>query len=243
MQLPTLTAAGHTEQGKRSQNEDAYCLDSASGVFVVADGMGGLLAGEEASKLAVELLPGIVAERLAAKDRPNEAVAIALERVSQVVLTQSKSDPRFSGMGSTALVALVHGPRVYVGNLGDSPAYLVRGGRTTRLTHDHTVAEELVRKGLLTPDQAKVHPWRNRLFKSLRCAEMQELTEVHDFPQRPGDWLVLLSDGVANFIRENEFGPLLAAHASVDIAARELTRLALERGSQDNVTAVVLAFH
>ena len=72
---------------------------------------------------------------------------------------------------------------------------------------------------------------------------MQELTEVHDFPQRPGDWLVLLSDGVANFIRENEFGPLLAAHASVDIAARELTRLALERGSQDNVTAVVLAFH
>lgn len=237
-----VTAAGHSETGKRPHNEDSFRLDLERGVFLVADGMGGLAAGEEASKLAVDLIPEIVSDRIAAKDRPDEAVAIALEMASQAVMQKAQTDTKFNGMGTTAVVGFVTPNRVYVGNLGDSPAYLVRGGKASRLTHDHTVTDELVRKGLLTPEQAKTHPWRNRLFKYLGCTEMQELADIHEFSPKAGDRLVLVSDGVANYIPEADYPTVLDRIGDLREAASKFTKLALERGSNDNVTCLIVAF-
>mgnify|MGYP006276245161 CR=1 FL=1 len=241
MHLLQVTAAGHSQTGKRPQNEDAFHIDLPHGVFVVADGMGGLLAGEEASRLATLEIPKIIQQRVLEKDPPQEAVAIALEVANQKIIQQAHSDPAMQGMGTTAVVAFVVPNRVYVGNLGDSPAFLIRDGACTRLTHDHTVTDELVRKGLLTPEQAKTHPWRNRLFKYLGCVEMQELAEIHEFPPKKGDRLILVSDGVANFIAHADYVATLAAHAQPQAAAEVLTNLALARGSQDNVTCLVVA--
>jgi len=241
MQSLQVTAAGHSQTGKRPQNEDAFLLDLAHGVFVVADSMGGLNAGEEASRLATAEIPRVIQQRILGKDLPEEAVAIALEYANQKIIQQAKTDPAMQGMGTTAVVAFVLPDRVYVANLGDSPAFLVRDGNCTRLTHDHTVTDELVRKGLLTPEQAKTHPWRNRLFKYLGCEEMNELAEIHEFPPKKGDRLVLVSDGVANFIPNADFVATLAAHPLPQAAAEAFTNLALSRGSQDNVTCLVVA--
>lgn len=241
MHLLQVTAAGHSQTGKRPHNEDAFHIDLTHGVFVVADGMGGMQAGEEASRLATDEIPKVVYQRILAKDRPEEAVAIALEVANQKIIQQAHTNPAMEGMGTTAVVAFVMPNRVYVGNLGDSPAFLVRDGTCTRLTHDHTVTDELVRKGLLTPEQAKTHPWRNRLFKYLGCLEMQELAEIHEFPPKKGDRLVLVSDGVANFIPNADYVATLAAHTQPQAAAEAFTNLALARGSQDNVTCLVVA--
>lgn len=237
-----VTAAGHSQTGKRPQNEDSFQIDQEHGVFLVADGMGGLQAGEEASRLAAAVVPRVIYERILAKDRPDEAVAIALEVANQKIIEQAHTDPKMQGMGTTAVVGFVTPTRVYVGNLGDSPAYLVRAGTCTRLTHDHTVTDELVRKGLLTKEQAKTHPWRNRLFKYLGCVEMQELAEIHEFPPRAGDRLILVSDGVANFIPDADYVSIVAKHPLPQAAAEAFTQLALEHGSNDNVTCVVVAF-
>lgn len=241
MQSLQVTAAGHSQTGKRSQNEDAFLIDLPHGVFVVADGMGGMLAGEEASRLATVEIPKVIQERLLGKDPPEEALANALQYANVRILEQAKADPSMQGMGTTAVVAFVMPNRVYVGNLGDSPAFLIRDGICTRLTHDHTVTDELVRKGLLTPEQAKTHPWRNRLFKYLGCEEMNELAEIHEFPPKKGDRLVLVSDGVANFMPDADYVSTLASHPLPQAAAEAFTNLALSRGSQDNVTCLVVA--
>ena len=246
MQALRLTAAGHSQTGKRTQNEDNFCLhpdlQPDLAIFVVADGMGGLQAGEEASKLAVDLIPNLIVERIQAKDRQDEAVAIALEMVHQAILQKAQEDSKFQGMGTTAVVCLVTPTRVFIGNLGDSPAYLVRGTHVTRLTQDHTVTDELVRKGLLTAEQAKNHPWRNRLFKYLGCSELHELAEIHDYPPRPGDRLILTSDGVSNFIPDADYAATIAKYPNPQAAAEAFTQLALDRGTKDNVTSLVIAF-
>lgn len=239
---PVVVAGGHSERGRRDNNEDAFCLQPDLGVFVVADGMGGLAAGEVASQMAVNNIPGKVVERLAHHDRPDEALRTAIECASQAILSVSSENTDQTLMGTTAVVALVRPGRAFVANLGDSPAYLVRGERVIRLTLDHTVAEELVRKGALTPDQARRSPLRNRLYKYLGSPDLKELADVHDFPPRAGDRLILFTDGASSLLTEDEIGEIAGTPADPDILAKALVDRALEKGSSDNATCVVVAF-
>lgn len=242
MHESVVVAGGHSERGRRDNNEDAYCLRPDLGVFVVADGMGGLASGEVASRLAVTSIPPMVLERLGHHDRPDEALRTAIECASQAILSSCSQEKGPGRMGTTAVVALVRPDRAFVANLGDSPAYLVRGDRVIRLTLDHTVAEELVRKGALTPDQARRSPLRNRLYKYLGSPDLKELADVHDFPPRPGDRLVLLSDGAATLLTDDEIGGIAGTPADPDILAKAFVDRALEKGSSDNATCVVVAF-
>ncbi|MFM7538743.1 MAG: PP2C family protein-serine/threonine phosphatase [Planctomycetota bacterium] len=239
---PVVVAGGHSERGRRDNNEDAHSIRTDLGVFIVADGMGGLAAGEVASRLAVDFIPPKVIERLGRHDRPDEALRTAIESASQAILAKSNSSGESTRMGTTAVVALVRPGRVFVANLGDSPAYLVRGERVIRLTLDHTVAEELVRKGALSPDQARRSPLRNRLYKYLGSPELKELADVHDFPPRPGDRLILMSDGASGLLGEDEIGDIAGMPADPDILAKAFVDMALEKGSHDNATCIVLAF-
>jgi protein phosphatase len=148
--------------------------------------------------------------------------------------------PTSKRMGTTAVLAVQLDDQVYVAGVGDSPAFLVRGPRVEQLTVDHTVADALARNGTITEDQARVSPWRNVLYRFLGCAEMIDGTDVHPFHPQAGDRLVLASDGLSAYVTPDD---LRAGHGKhPQVWAEELVRLALERGSSDNVTCVVVAF-
>jgi protein phosphatase len=145
-------------------------------------------------------------------------------------------------MGTTAVLAVRKADQVYVAGLGDSRAYLIRGDRVEQLTVDHSVAEALRANGTLTPEQARSSPWQHVLYKFLGCAEMAEGADIRPFTPEARDRLLLASDGLTNHIFEEDLrqGPL--SHPDPQTWADHLVSLALERGSKDNVTCVVVAF-
>jgi serine/threonine protein phosphatase PrpC len=237
-----VRAGGHSAQGLRPNNEDRYVADTTRDVFLVADGMGGQESGEHASSLAVEIIPRAVQVHLDAHIDPREAVLQALLEANQAILDAGKHQLAGRRMGTTAVLAVRQDDRIYVAGLGDSRAYLIRAERVEQLTIDHTVAEALLRNGALTPEQARQSPYRHVLYKFLGCADLFDSAEVRPFTPEPGDRLVLASDGLTNFISPDDLRSGAARHSDPQEWANALVALALERGSNDNVTCVVVAF-
>ena len=229
-------------QGLRSKNEDRFVADPEHHLFLVADGMGGQEFGERASGMAAEIIPRIVQDRLAANDNPDNAVKHALAEANQAIIQASQSQAAGRRMGTTAVLAIQRADQVYVAGLGDSRAYLIRGNQIEQLTADHTVAKALERNGTLTPEQAKHSPWNNILYKFLGCAEMTEDAEVRPFTPAAGDRLILASDGLTNFVSDADLIEGATKFSNPDEWAEVLVRTALDRGSRDNVTCVVVAF-
>jgi len=231
-----------TAQGVRPNNEDRYVADPQQHVFLVADGMGGQEYGERASDLAAEIIPRVMHDRLAAKQDPGKAMQDALAQANLAIINAGRLQPSGRRMGTTAVVAVQQDDQVYVAGLGDSRAYLIRGGRVDQLTVDHTVADALERNGTLTSEQARHSPWKNVLYKFLGCAEMTDGADVRPFTPRAGDRLLLASDGLTNVISPEDLAFGASGKKSPQEWAEELIRLALDRGSKDNVTCVVVAF-
>lgn len=229
-------------QGKRTNNEDAFFADAGRHVFLVADGMGGQEQGERASGLAAEIIPRVVHDRLAANGNPGEAVRFALHEAHQAIVQAGQKQSASRRMGTTAVLAVEREDQVWVAGIGDSPAILIRGNRVEQLTVDHTVADALARNGTLTSDQAKTSPWRNVLYRFLGCAEMTEDAEVRPFTPEAGDRLVLASDGLSGFISHDDLRDGVGRFQDPQAWADHLVELALDRGSRDNVTCVVVAF-
>jgi protein phosphatase len=227
-------------QGKRSNNEDRYVADADRQVFLVADGMGGQDKGEEASGLAADIIPRELSTRLAAREDALSAVRHALEEAHRAIVDAGNKMPQSKRMGTTAVLAVQCDDQMFVAGVGDSPAFLVRGPGVEQLTVDHTVADALARNGTITADQAKISPWRNVLYRFLGCAEMTDGAEVHPFHPQAGDRLVLASDGLSGYVTADD---LLGGNGKHPQEwAEALVHLALERGSSDNVTCVVVAF-
>ena len=237
-----LHIGGRSAQGKRSNNEDTYVADPKRHVFLVADGMGGQEQGERASALAAEIIPRVIEEGFAAHENGDQAVRRALRVAHQSIMTAGQSMTASRRMGTTAVLAVEGEDQVWVAGVGDSPAILVRDGRVEQLTVDHTVADALARNGTITPDQAKTSPWRNVLYRFLGCAEMTEDAEVRPFTPQAGDRLVLASDGLSGFISHDDLREGATQYQDPQAWADHLVQLALDRGSRDNVTCVVVAF-
>jgi len=237
-----IHVGSRTAQGKRSNNEDSLVADPQRQVFLVADGMGGQEHGERASGLAAEIIPRVVHDRLASHTDPDEAVRTALQEAHQAIMHAGRHQSSTRRMGTTAVLAVQQQDQVYVAGVGDSPAFLIRDDRVEQLTVDHTVADALVRNGTLTPEQAKHSPWRNVLYRFLGCTEMHEDAEVRPFTPQAGDRLVLGSDGLSGHISHDDLR--MGAHQfhEPQAWADYLVQLALDRGSRDNVTCVVVAF-
>jgi protein phosphatase len=229
-------------QGRRSNNEDRCVADLARHVFLVADGMGGQEGGELASGLAAEIIPRVVHDRLTADGDAGAVVQQALNEAHQAIVTAGQQQSTSRKMGTTAVLAVQQRDRMWVAGVGDSPAYLIRDGKIEQLTLDHTVADALARNGTITADQARNSPWRNVLYKFLGCTEMSEGAEVRPFFPQAGDRLLLASDGLTNFISHEDLSDGARRYGDPQEWADVLVRLALERGSRDNVTCVVVAF-
>jgi serine/threonine protein phosphatase PrpC len=237
-----IRVGSRTSQGLRSNNEDSFVVDREHHVFLVADGMGGQDLGEQASSLAAEIIPRVLQNRLAAQEPANVAVQRALAEANQAIVSAGRAQPEGRRMGTTAVLALEHANQVYVAGLGDSRAYLIRGDRVDLLTVDHSVAKALELSGTLTADQARNSPWQHVLYKFLGCAEMNEGAEVRPFTPQAGDRLLLASDGLTNHVTDEDLREGALRFSDPQAWADYLVPLALDRGSKDNVTCVVVAF-
>jgi protein phosphatase len=237
-----LRVGSHTAQGLRSNNEDRYVVDRVNKVFLVADGMGGQERGEQASGMAAEIIPRVVHDHLAANEEATLAVQKALTEANQAIIHAGRHQPAGRRMGTTAVLAVQRADQVYVAGLGDSRAYLIRGNRVEQLTVDHSVAQALVSSGVLSEEEAKHSPWQHVLHKFLGCAEMVEGAEVRPFTPQAGDRLLLASDGLTNHITEEDLRDGRTRYPDPQEWAERLVQIALERGSRDNVTCVIIAF-
>jgi serine/threonine protein phosphatase PrpC len=230
-------------QGVRPNNEDRFVADFDNQLYLVADGMGGQDQGEKASGLAAEIIPRVIQDRLAAADQPGQAVQRALSEANQAIVQAGRHQPAGRRMGTTAVLAVKHTDQVYVAGLGDSRAYLIRADRVEQLTVDHSVAEALKANGTLTEEQAKVSPWQHVLYKFLGCAEMtDDGTDIRPFTPEAGDRLLLATDGLTNHINEDDLRAGSNGTFDPQAWADHLVQTALDRGSKDNVTCVVVAF-
>src|SRR5262249_12958936 len=153
-----------------------------------------------ASGLAVEIIPKVVSDRLAAQKTAQKAVGDAFSEANQAIINAGRSQPEGRRMGTTAVSALYRDGKVFVAALGDSRAYLVRGDRVEQLTVDHSVAQALVSCGAITAEEARHSPYQHVLHKFLGCANMQEDAEVKPFVPEAGDRMLLASDGLTNHI-------------------------------------------
>jgi protein phosphatase len=237
-----IHVGSRTAQGVRPNNEDRYVVDPVNNLFLVADGMGGQDFGEQASGLAAEIIPRVVHDRLAANEGAELALQKALAEANEAIIDAGRNQPVGRRMGTTAVLALQRADQVYVAGLGDSRAYLIRDGQVDQLTVDHSVAQALVTSGALTPEEARHSPWQHVLHKFLGCAGMAEGADVRPFSLQAGDRLLLASDGLTNHVTDEDLVNGVASLPDPQEWANTLVDLALERGSRDNVTCVVVAF-
>jgi serine/threonine protein phosphatase PrpC len=250
--LPRLDAWAATDVGRRrSVNEDSFLVDPALGLWVVADGIGGSAAGDVASARCVEFVRAeLLARRpalvpLANQDGPE--VRAALQRlVAEVVRgacqslhALAQSEVRWRGMGSTCVVAVQCGARVAVAHVGDSRAWLLRHGGAHRLTADHSLVAEQVRRGLIGSGEAASSPFRHVVTRAMGLQPSVEV-DVLVVDVAPGDLLLLTTDGIHDALSEEaELADLCGAGSAATLPGR-LVKLADERGGRDNATVVVL---
>jgi serine/threonine protein phosphatase PrpC len=235
-----LTVGVLTDVGRqRTQNEDTVYADaqlSSSGwLGVVADGIGGRLAGEIASALAVQTIRDTFREH--ADDDPSVRLHRAVEAANATVYELSRSSPDYAGMGSTVTAAAIVLQRLVVAQVGDSRAYVLRDARLLQLTHDHSVVEELIRAHKLTRDEARTHGRRNVITRNVG-ADPQVAVDMVEFQLRDGDRVLLCSDGLHASVEDSVIARAL--DAPPDVAAQTLVDLANEQGGRDNVSVVVV---
>lgn len=238
-----IRVGSRSAQGKRSNNEDRFVVDSAAHLYIVADGMGGQEHGERASGLAAEIIPRVIHDGLAAQTPVEEMMQRAMAEANQAIIDASRDQPEGRRMGTTCVAALKHQGQVLVANLGDSRAYLVRGAAVNQLTCDHSVAQALVNNKVLTPEEARTSPLQHVLHRFLGCTHMsEEGADITPFTPQAGDRLILGSDGLTNHITDDDLRDGAHKQSDPQTWCDHLVSTALDRGSTDNVTCVVVYF-
>ncbi len=228
-----LASGSSTHTGLvRGNNEDSYLVDDEHVLFAVADGMGGHRGGEVASRTAIEALRAAVAAGRPVQD--------AIERANDAVIERARGDNDLQGMGTTmtALVA-AGGHRLLIGHVGDSRAYLVHAGAMRRVTDDHSLVEELVRDGRLTPEQAESHPQRAIVTRALGVDADVDV-DLYTIEVVPGDRVVLCSDGLTTMVRERDVERIARGEPDPQRAAELLVDAANSAGGEDNTSVVVI---
>jgi protein phosphatase len=220
---------------KRRRNEDSYVI--APPLFAVADGMGGAQAGEIASKLAAAALEDTDSGSLSGEDRVTSLIQEANRRVYE----RSNEDPNASGMGTTITVALVEDSGVTIGHVGDSRAYRYRDGSIEQITEDHSLVNELMKSGKLSPEEAETHPQRSVITRALGTdpdVDVDHFTvEAH-----AGDVFLLCSDGLTTMVDDVDIlGVLERYHDDLDRATKSLVSAANRGGGEDNITVIAFA--
>ncbi len=233
MTLRIVEEAGLTDVGRqRHTNEDRYF--ESPPLFAVADGMGGARAGEVASQIAVDEF----AEQADTTGSPEERLAAIVRSANRKIYELAQSDESRAGMGTTLTAALVSDQEVSLGHVGDSRAYRFRDDELERLTQDHSLVEELMRMGKLSPEDAESDPRRSIITRALGPEPDVEV-ETCTYPARDGDVYLICSDGLTGMVPEERVAEILRARSSLEHAAKELVDDANARGGKDNITVLL----
>lgn len=244
-----VSSWGKTDTGRaRDHNEDSFLINASLGLYLVADGMGGHAGGEVASRLTVEVVERELsslrqsAPEVFSSEPPNGALRTVLEQAvkeaSREVFERSAADPLLHGMGTTLSGILLLGRSAWIAHVGDSRVYHLRGREISLLTEDHSLVQEQMKAGILTPEEARHSHLRNIITRSVGF-EASVPVDIQEVPVQAGDLFVLCSDGLSNLVDEDEILEL-AESQSAEALPGTLIELANARGGDDNITAVVI---
>jgi PPM family protein phosphatase len=243
-------SAGLTDVGrKRDHNEDSFLIDDELQLYVVADGMGGHAGGGTASRIAVETIDkrmrDLHASDLALAEGENlqesaipETIRSAVEQACLAIFAKAQEDPELAGMGTTVISLLIADAHAFFAHVGDSRAYLVRGELIQQISEDHSLVNEQIKAGMITPEEARHSRYRNIITRSVGFEEEVQV-DVMGLLGEPGDTFILCSDGLANMLEDNEILEHVRGNKLEDIPPK-LIELANERGGDDNITVVAV---
>jgi protein phosphatase len=251
--LQSVSWAVSSDPGlRRTSNEDCYVTRPDIGLFVVADGMGGHVAGEVASRVAVEAIEAFVQETAGAdKNRTwpfpfDPAVSVETNRLKAAfrlgnrrIATTIADSQELRGMATTASGMLFGAQDISVAHVGDSRVYVLRAGVLDQITHDHSWVEEQVRAGTLSPTAARQHPWRNVVTRALSGGEDPEV-DVTEITPSPGDRYLLCTDGLFGVVPDTRIAELLGSGEPLEAICRALVESANAAGGPDNITTLVI---
>jgi len=247
-----IKASGITDVGlKREGNEDYFSTDDALGLYVVADGMGGHLAGEIASKMAVELIYKSFSHWMESEaelqdvfgmpdqtlTKKGNYILSSIRLANRVIHEMALMHDEYHGMGTTIAVLAVFQGQVIAANVGDSRIYMLRNGHLERLSKDHTIVSEQVEMGIMEPKDAETSPLKHVLTKNLGSAEFVT-AEVFEFEPADGDRFLLCSDGLTDLVNDEELLQMIQAEENPEVLCRNCVDEALKRGGHDNTTVV-----
>lgn len=236
---------GITDKGAvRPENQDCYYLKRHGddlAAAIVCDGMGGHRAGNVASALAVDVasayLESLTDEELA--QVPGEHLTRALNLANDAVFRKSNQELDYAGMGTTMVSMIVAGPTVHILNIGDSRAYRISEGGIVKVTRDHSVVEDMVCRGEITPEEARIHPQKNLITRALG-GQPKAAGDLYEVQWMAGDYFLLCSDGLSNTLTDQELLYEVLHGGTRETCCQRLLEQSLARGATDNVTAVLI---
>jgi PPM family protein phosphatase len=229
----------------RTNNEDSVALDETSALAVLADGMGGYNAGEVASGMVTTFIRSELGRWLqdamarATDNEVRRAMDICVDNANRAIFNAANSNPQYAGMGTTLVVAVFRSSHLLIGHVGDSRAYRLRGGRLTQITRDHSLLQEQIDAGLITPEQAAFSANKNLVTRAVGV-EDTVLLETHLHDLQAGDLYLFCSDGLTDMLDDASIAQLLSGHELIAEAGRALIDAANDAGGRDNI-AVILA--
>src|SRR5713226_2815859 len=219
-----MKVASMTDTGRvRKNNEDSFFVDGRLGLLIVADGMGGHNGGEVASRIAVDTISGLITAQLATNGPENldRIIRSAIEQADARIRAQADRDPALHDMGTTLVLALCRDSAIHLAHLGDSRAYLIRNGEIRQLTEDHSLLAQMLKDGQIAKQDAPNFRLRHIVTRSLGNRVTSEV-EVSTVEWRPGDYLLICSDGLTNMVEDSELRSFIAAGgADIQRSCRE----------------------
>jgi PPM family protein phosphatase len=232
---------GLTDTGVvRTANQDSYFVDDQSGrFFIVADGMGGHAGGQEASRIATEVIQAYLAQHW---DSPLSSEILLKEAVSEAnlgIIKDQQSHPERRDMGTTVVVLIFRDEQPWCAHVGDSRLYRLRSSKLEQITDDHTWVGMALKKGEINLEQAKMHPWRHVLSQCLGREDLQHI-EIQEFEIQSGDRLLICSDGLTEEVSDPQIQDTLSNTTPCEITAQELIDAAKAAGGSDNITVVIV---
>ena len=228
----------------RKNNEDALAFDPATGLCILADGMGGYNAGEVASGMAVAFIKSEMSRWLsqagkhASVREVRRAMEICVENANHSIFNAANSTPQYTGMGTTLVVCVFQGDRLMLGHVGDSRCYRLRGGQFQQITKDHSLLQEQIDAGWITPEQALTAPNKNLVTRALGV-EDTVMVEINEHRVESGDVYVMCSDGLSDMINDEAIAQIMLTASALDEKAKELINAANAAGGRDNISVVL----
>lgn len=235
-----FTGLGLTDPGLiRTVNQDDYYIDPEGRFFIVADGMGGHAGGQEASQLAKEAIQSYLEQEWDSTIESQELLEQALYKANQAILVDQQSHPERADMGTTVVAVIVRNEQPWFAHVGDSRLYRLRSSKLEQITEDHTWVARAMKAGDITPEQARIHPWRHVLSQCLGRKDLQQV-DVQPMDVQPGDRLLLCTDGLTEELSDNLIATNLQPNWTNDQSANLLVQTAKDKGGRDNITVVIV---